>query len=280
MPYDHFTWRATVTATSSIAHGGEALGAVTYLRRERFLSPEGIVDIPIISGNAWRGLLRRTAADLWWEAAGRPKLTTAVMHAIWSGGALAKASGTPITGGRVQEVRRVCPVVALFGASGGGRILDGAIQVGKMVPICDATLPVVPDSAKPDGHVPSLWDVTQIEYFSKIPSVLEHRDSVIEESADNEPLPPARFGVETFLAGTRFSTWLSGDWLTDSEMSLLVETLRHYGSNARVGGYQRMGMGQISFQWDDDPLNDSVDDWRSSLPKITSEEMGILAWLD
>lgn len=279
MPYEHFTWHAKVTALSSIAHGGEALGAVTYLRRERFLSEEGIIDIPIISGNAWRGLLRRTAADLWWEAVGRPKLTTAVMHAIWSGGALAKASGSPITGGRVQEVRHVCPVIALFGASGGGRILDGALQVGKMVPVCDATISIIPQGFTEGRNVPSLWDITQIEYFSKIPSVLEHRDNVIDNLPE-EPLPPARFGVETFIAGAHFSTWISGDWLTESEMSLLVEVLQRYGQDARVGGYQRMGMGKIRLEWETTPLPDSLPDWRASLPTLGEHERGVLAWLD
>jgi len=277
---NHFTWRAVVSATSSIAHGGEALGAVTYLRRERFLSPEGVIDVPVISGNAWRGLLRRTAADLWWEAAGQPKLTTAIMHAIWSGGALAKASGTPITGGRVQEVRRICLPVALFGASGGGRILDGAIQVGKMVPLCDATRGMLPANISSDASLPSLWDITQIEYFSKIPSVLEHRDVVIENDDPPEPLPPARFGVETFLAGTQFSTWLSGDWLTELELSFLLETLDRYAERARVGGYQRMGMGNLNFQWENLPSRADLVDWRAIMPGIGPEERGILAWLD
>jgi hypothetical protein len=277
--FDRFKWPARITATSSIAHGGEPLGTVTYLRRERFLSADGLIEIPVISGNAWRGLLRRTAADLWWEAAGRPKLTTAVMHAIWSGGALAKSSGSPITGGRVQEVRRACPVIALFGASGGGRILDGSLQVGKMLPICQETLPMLP-RPRPAETPPSLWDLTQIEYFSKIPSVLEHRDAVIDDAGVNDPLPPARFGVETFVMGTQFSTWLAGEWLTDLEMDFLLEALEIYGAAARVGGYQRMGMGSIDISWEGLPPRSSAAGWRSIMGTFGSEERGVLAWLD
>lgn len=279
--HDRFRWPARVTAMASIAHGGEALGTVTYLRRERFLTADGLIDIPVISGNAWRGLLRRTAADLWWEAAGRPRLTTAVMHAIWSGGALAKSSGSPITGGRVQEVRRVCPVIGLFGASGGGRILDGAVQVGKMMPVCEETLPLLGDSAHlHTTNPPSLWDLTQIEYFSKIPSVLEHREAVVDPEPGLEPLPPARFGVETFVMGTQFSTWLSGEWLTAGEMNFLLDTLDAYTATARVGGYQRMGMGQIRVEWEGLPARQPEVDWRSDLGTLGAEERGILAWLD
>ena len=106
----HLRWEGDATALSSVAHGEQALGTVTYLRRERFLMPDGSVDdIPVVSGNAWRGLLRRTAGDLWWDAAGQPPLTLAVAHAIWSGGALAKSSGTPLTGPRLMRVRAACP---------------------------------------------------------------------------------------------------------------------------------------------------------------------------
>lgn len=277
---DNFRWEATVTAVSSVAHGGEALGAVTYLRRERFLSREGLIDIPIISGNAWRGLLRRTAADLWWEAVGEPKLTLAVMHAIWAGGALAKSSGSPITGGRVQEVRQVCPVIGLFGASGGGRILDGALQVGKMVPVCTETRSMLPPTVAEEPAMPSLWDVTQIEYLSKFASVLEHRDAVVEDAENTESLPPARFGVETFVAGTRFSTWLSGQWLTPIEMSFLLDVVTQYSATARVGGYQRMGLGNILFEWQGMPNKDDYPNWRDHIAPIGADERSILAWLD
>lgn len=277
--FEHFRWNASVTAVSSIAHGGEPLGAVTYLRRERFLSEGAVVDIPVISGNAWRGLLRRTAADLWWSAVGQPKLTTAVMHAIWAGGALAKSSGSPITGGRVQEVRQACPVVGLFGASGGGRILDGALALGKLVPICDETIRVLPRELVERSHVPSLWDITQIEYFSKIPSVLEDRSAVVE-SASAEGLPPARFGVETFVTGVQFSTWLAGEWLTEPEMSFLLDALARYGTDARVGGYGRMGMGRIRFDWAGLPAREDLVDWRDYYPQIGPDELGVLAWLD
>ena len=276
----NFRWEATVSATSSIAHGGEALGAVTYLRRERYLSQEGLIDVPIISGNAWRGLLRRTAADIWWDAVGQPKLTLAVMHAIWAGGALAKSSGSPITGGRVQEVRQVCPVIGLFGASGGGRILDGALQVGKMVPVCMETRDMLAREFSEESSLPSLWDITQIEYLSKFASVLEHRDAVVEDAATSDSLPPARFGVETFVAGTRFSTWLAGQWLTPVEMSFLIDVVRQYSAAARVGGYQRMGLGSITFDWQGFPDGDEYPDWRDHIAPIGADERSILAWLD
>ena len=140
-----YRWDGHATALSSISHGGETLGTVTYLRREAFLSPTGRVDVPVISGNAVRGVLRDTAAHLLWEALGSPKLPVPVMHALWAGGALVKAKSQPLTGQRLADLRRMVPHVGVFGAAGGGRILDGALTVGKLVPVCAQTAHVLPE---------------------------------------------------------------------------------------------------------------------------------------
>lgn len=268
-------------AQSSVAHGGEALGAVTYLRRERVLGVDGEVsDIPIISGNAWRGVWRRRAADEWWRHGGEPKLTTAIMHAIWSGGALTKSSGNPLTGARVQQVRHLCPVVGVFGSAGGGRILDGCVQVGKLVPICEETRHIIPETLHAGDTLPSIWDLTQIEYFSKIPTRLEDRDTVVEPE-EGDALPPARFGVETFVAGTRFATWVSLEWANPVEENFFHDTLTHYSANATLGGWGRIGMGHVEFQWQTELPGAASPPWRDNTPApLGLDELGILAWLD
>ena len=50
----------TVRALSSITHnGGESFGINAKFRREKMVQPDGIVeDVPIVSGNGMRGLLR------------------------------------------------------------------------------------------------------------------------------------------------------------------------------------------------------------------------------
>jgi hypothetical protein len=239
----HLRWEGDATALSSVAHGEQALGTVTYLRRERFLMPDGSVDdIPVVSGNAWRGLLRRTAGDLWWDAAGQPPLTLAVAHAIWSGGALAKSSGTPLTGPRLMRVRAACPPVGLFGAAGGGRILDGCVQVGKLLPVCRETAHVLPARYAEGGPLPSVWDLTQVENYSRMP-LQPRAGGPACDPADG--MPPARFGMETFIAGTRFHTWLTCGWASADEVAFLLEVLALYGMNPRVGGMARSGHGEL-----------------------------------
>jgi len=269
-------WEGIVTAESSIAHGAETLGTVTYLRRERFLMPDGSVEqIPTVSGNAVRGLLRDTAADLWWKSAGEPKLTLAVMHALWSGGALAKIAGEPLTGSRLAEVKTACPVVGVFGTAGGGRIIGGALQVGKLVPMCQETAHVLPEHLR-TSNLPSIWDLTQLEYYSRIPN------EFAEESEEEHTSRLARFGVETFIAGTQFHSWMTLTWPTAVEESFFREVLDEFSANSRVGGLARSGHGQLKLALTETSsvAHDVATDWRVASATDPARLREVLSWLD
>lgn len=265
-----------MTAESSIAHGAETLGTVTYLRRERFLMPDGSVEqIPAVSGNALRGLLRDAAADLWWRSVGEPKLTLAVMHALWSGGALAKIAGDPLTGSRLAEVKNLCPVVGVFGTAGGGRIIGGALQVGKLIPICVETAHLIPEHLRA-SNLPSIWDLTQIEYYSRIPN------EFAEDADKGDPSRLARFGVETFVAGTKFHSWISLTWPTPIEEAFFNEVLSDFSAHPRVGGMARAGHGQLAMNLTrtTSVASPGSVDWRSLSATDPAHLREVLTWLD
>lgn len=276
-----YKWEGIVTAQSSVAHGAEALGTITYLRRERFLTPDGkTVEVPVVSGNAWRGLLRDTAADLWWKTAGSVPLTLPVMHAIWSGGALAKMSGSPLTGNRLVQVKKACPVVGVFGTAGGGRIVGGALQVGKMLPICQETAHLLPEHLRSDT-LPTMWDLTQIEYYSRIPNL--GMEGVLQDGVEdtNPDELLARYGVETFVAGTRFYTWLSLTWPTAEELAFFIDALRTYSSEARVGGLLRAGHGRLHLDLESPEVPAGLPDWAETVRQTPVPQLlEMLSWLD
>lgn len=267
-------WEGTATALSSIAHGSEALGTVTYLRREKIFLPDGsLEEIPVISGNSWRGIMRDVASDLWWDAAGNPKLTLPVMHALWSGGALAKLSGPTLSGARLQELKNICPVVGVFGTAGGGRIINGSLQVGKLIPICEETRHIIPAQFLTE-KLPSFWDLTQIEYYSRIPNEFDS-----EEVEEGSRL--ARYGVETFIAGTKFYTWCSLSWATDTEASFFKDVFEKYCADASVGGLFRAGHGKISFDLGSQNKLNTEKHWADSVKEADPMRMlEVLSWLD
>lgn len=274
-------WEGTATAVSSIAHGGQPLGTVTYLRREKFLLPDGrLEEIPVVSGNAVRGILRDVAADLWWSKVGSPQLTLPVVHALWSGGALAKSTGTPVSGTRLAELRRAVPVVSVFGAAGGGRIIDGCLQVGKLVPICAETAHLVPEHLHGPDPLPGMWDLTQVEYYSRFPdqhaAAADHGDS----TADSDDGTPMRYGVETFLTGTRFHTWFTLTWPTSADTAFFTEVLERYTAAAHVGGMSRIGHGRLDFDLTAPATDGPAASWTLPDDITALRLLELLSWLD
>lgn len=271
-------WSGTATAVTSIAHGGETLGTVTYLRREKFFQPDGtIVDVPVISGNAVRGMLRDVAADLWWTDAGEPPLTAGVFHTLWSGGTLTKTSGTPLTGERLVQVKNVCPVVSVFGAAGGGRIIGGILQVGKLIPVCAETVHLLPYST-PADTLPSMWDITQIEYESRFPNTPTTVPLNDKTGEGDEVLTQMRYGFETFLPGTRFYSEFTLTWPNPVEIEFFTDVLAAYRRHATVGGNTRSGHGRLAFQLDGPAA--SFGTWKRNGTPLTQDELELLALLN
>lgn len=277
-------WRGTLHAVSSISHGGDSLGTVRYLRRERVLLPDGSVeDVPVLSGNMLRGVMRRLAADAWWEVVGRPRMSAAVAHAIWSGGSLAKSGAREIAFTDLTRAQQVCPVVGLFGSAAAGRILNGCLTVGKALPVCQETQHLLPPEGGWTGEL-SMWDLTQVEYYSRHPfappfSAASPAAVGLGESEEPGGLAGAglmRFGVETFLPGSQFSWSVAATHPSDAELSLLRFLLDDACTHGvQVGGMGAAGLGWVRAHWDETGGDSEVTPgiWREMCAAFTAREV-------
>lgn len=247
-----------VTALSSVAHGGDHAGTVQHLRRERIVQPDGTVaEVPVVSGNAVRGILRDYSAELLWRHLGEPALDTAVFHALWSGGALAKAgAGHVLSSHQLRDLRALVPHVALFGAAGGGRIIEGKLLIGKLVPIVAETAHVVPADLVPEMSL-SIWELLQIEEFTRSDDAKRGRaDRQLGRGAagtldvDTEtmqaPAQQMRYGVETIPAGTRFHWWVALRGVTPLEAGCFAAAMRSWSqAGSHIGGRSATGHGRL-----------------------------------
>ena len=155
-----------VTLLASTIHGGEHAGTTSYLRRERIVQPDGsVAEVPVISGNGVRGMLRDISADITWRMLGEPHLSMQTFDVLWSGGSLAKAgAGHVLSTQDLRSLRDLCPHIGVFGAAGGGRIIEGRLKVGKMMPVCAETSHLLPEELRSDV---SIWDYLQVEEFTR-----------------------------------------------------------------------------------------------------------------
>src|SRR3990167_9316390 len=98
-----YLFEGVMTCLTSVSHIGDSHGVTAKLRREKFITPGGDVEeIPVISGNSLRGILRdrgmlhmlRTLGYGVNEETGEVHgLSLAAFYFLFSGGALTKVTG-------------------------------------------------------------------------------------------------------------------------------------------------------------------------------------------
>lgn len=256
-------WEGVATALSSVTHGEQQLGTGNFMRREKFLLPDGTVEeIPLVSGNALRGSMRDYSAKKFWHFLGKPHMNISVSHALFSGGTISKSTNSePLSGLKLRELREACPVISIFGAAGGGRIMDGILSVGKMIPITSETKHLIPEHLLP-ANIPGYWDILQLEEYSRFSP--ENIDTSLN----------MRYGIESFISGTQFYTWFSLDFPSEQDLSFFGEIIDAL-SNAEipVGGQKNKGFGKVKFDFSHTGFTVSKPWHESLLEKLSVEEI-------
>lgn len=268
-------WSGTLTALSSISHAGQTRGTVTMLRRELVVDPDGQrTPVPLVSGNAWRGRLRRIGEELLRDVLAYDRvLPLPALHALRGGGALAKTSGEPLSGARLARLRELIPQLGVFGAAASGRVIDGCLQVGKVWPIVAETAAI---HRRP--VTVSAFEATQIETY------IRGDDSDRHDFPDmDEPVEPAGrdpqlmlYRVETFPVGTQFHAWLQLHRPTAVELAFFCEVLEVFGKDGRLGGRHGVGHGLVDVDLWPDPQPVDLADWRAVVTGQRDEAIAVL----
>lgn len=273
MTMTNWTWSGQATALSSVSHGGETRGLVTLLRRETILTPEGPLSIPLISGNALRGKLRRTAESITAEALNyRGKLTISAAAALRSGGSLVKTGKDPISGTTLARLRELVPLIGVFGTAGAGRIIDGCLQVGKMVPHSHETAHLTHATTSTRW---SISELTQVETYARSDDSHRH-DAIATLPTDSPPEnTQTQWRIETFRAGTTFDLWLNLTSPTPVEASFFASVLEAYSSQAIIAGRAATGHGRLHLDLTCTQDTTTLPDWRPN-PDTIDEAIGLL----
>jgi hypothetical protein len=277
-----YLFEGQTTALSSISHnGGGNFGISTKLRREKFIQPDfSVEEIPVISGNALRGMLRDRAmlhmckmlgygVD---EENGQVRgLTLPAFHFLFSGGALTSEGGKAIDIERMRTLRKSIPLVGVFGGAYGNAILPGKTKIGKLIPICQETNHLLPAVYRRES-APSIWEYLQEEmYTRKDDAKNEHlrpllasaerpelegptEDALIPDPADDPPKKEQHtqmmYFIETFCAGTPFYWRITLDDVTDIEFEAFLCGLAQFSRMPYIGGKSAVGLGEISVNFD------------------------------
>lgn len=272
-----YLFEGRMTALSSVSHnGGQSFGISAKLRREKFVLLDGSVEeIPVISGNGIRGMLRdrgmlhmcRQVGYGVNEETGEVRgLSLPAFYFLFSGGTLTSEGGKAIDIDRARELRRLIPLVGIFGGAVGNMILPGKVSIGKAIPICAETCHLLPEKFVPENPQ-SIWEYLQEEmYTRKDDEKNEHLRGLLDAPPEQKQLPgqtaaaadekgtgqhqQMMYYVETFAAGTNFYWRIVLDEVTDIEFEAFLTALLEWSRKPHIGGKSNVGLGQVSVKFD------------------------------
>lgn len=235
-----------ITATTSIVHRDDTRNATSIqslFRREKVLTPTGeVAVVPIISGNAWRGILRRTGETLLAEVLDyEGQLTPAAAHLLRNGGFLRKST-REMTPEQERELKTLVPLIGLFGGAANARVMSGKLVVSKVVPVTADTLHLLP-TAPPDAPIPASVHTILGQESTSHSNDLSAGATVTGETG--EGFSPIRLDTETLIAGTRLSGQIRLTHATSVEYALLADILKHFATHGHLGGRTAAGHGRI-----------------------------------
>jgi RAMP superfamily len=276
-----------ILAQSSIVHREDysAVGTDNFalFRREKIVTPTGeVMQVPIVSGSSFRGVLRRigeslTAGVLDYEDTALP---IPAAHLLTNGGRLAK-SARPLTDEQERRLKTLLPQIAVFGGAASGRIMSGLLTVGKVLPEVAELAHILPRPPQ-STTLPAVLGVAE-ESFSHLS---DHRTTTAEPphaDFDENSSPLGRFGVETLPAGTRLQTWVRLTNATAMQVAFLRDVLADFAGHGHLGGRIAAGHGQVTATITATALRgqlpDDAADWIADLSAHGDDAIAALAQL-
>jgi hypothetical protein len=255
-------WLGTITLLSPLSHNSdETMGVDTKFRRIDMFTPERKrMSIPVYSGNAFRGILRRIAAKQYLEALGMyefNKIDERLYYLFFSGGSLEKGTTQDfIEVGSDREFRELVPFMSIFGGARGNRIHGGKLKIGIAIPIAEETSEFTGiDSDK------SVWELIDEIFYTRKDDIPEHlnipgaeknkpTDETERGDAGNSVQPQQmRYQIECLIPGTVLHHSISLQFPTEIELSCWGAVWNEFASNPVLGGMSGRGHGKVKLNY-------------------------------
>lgn len=236
-------YNGTITTLSPLSHNSdESLGTDTKFRRIQIVHEGKTIRIPVYSGNAFRGILRRLAARQFCNLLGMPKESMSdVLYYTWyTGGALQKgASQNHIEVGRKRELRKHIPFLSLFGSAISNQIIEGKLHIGIGVPISKETMNMTGRKS-----ALSIWEMTDEIFYTRRDDLEDPQEKKKDDSAHQ-----MKYTIEVLIPGVELSHSITLNKGNEVEYACLGHAISAMIEEGVLGGKGGTGHGKVKFDY-------------------------------
>ena len=224
-------YNVSMILQSPLSHNDEqALSTTTPFRKMKIMVDGDPMDVPVYTGNAFRGVLRREAAKDFIEKLGIKELSDRQYHILYAGGMLDKGATGDVMIAQRREYRKYIPYISLFGGSIGSAVIEGRLEIGMLYPICRETVKYT--GIERDK---SCYELLQPIFYT-------HRD---DREDLEDPTIQMKYEVECLIPGTELKTNIIVKSDTELELSVFGATLRRWLKLPMIGGKSAVGHGLV-----------------------------------
>jgi len=250
---------------SPMTHMMGVAGNESIINREKVMTPHGLREVPVISGNAIRHRMIREPGAMYligrYNLAG--KLSIDQLNFLFNGGALTESSTTEDMR-RIANMQQLFPLLRLLGGTLPNQIIAGSCDVMRGTLVCEenrtALSQILPGSLPEAALRPAAEFVGQYQYtrgdarrrdfFLRV----EERGIVPVPAADGfvDDVPGEKsnlmiYAGQTVLTGSLFHHGFVLENVSPLEMGALLHCIERWDAKgATLGGQSRIGHGKLA----------------------------------
>ncbi len=244
--FNVYRFKGILIAKSPIvSFSDEKTGSVQTLRRMKFIVGDRIEEIPYISGNSIRGVLRRYIFrdfldKLGYEIDISKKSGQLLYHAFFSGGVLEEVEQEEAATIDVELKRKIYNYIIparLLGFAYKNQMIEGKLKVGHALPICK-----------------ELEEYTGIKANYSVYDLITHsyqtRRDELRIRKEEEQAIQMMVEYECFSPGTRFYHEFIIEDADSLDLSCFARMIELWKERPFIGGKSASGFGRIEINYD------------------------------
>jgi hypothetical protein len=231
---------------SPLAHfGDERMGTMQVMRTMKFNVDGEFLDVPVYSGNAMRGILRRLAMRDYLEKIDvlEEGITTKLYYMLFSGGALTSGSRYEEVGDK-RKMREMCPPLALFGTAIGDQIPEGKMKVGQFLPVCMETK----DYTGIESDL-SFYDMLDDVFYTRKDDLKSKEFNLSDDAKHDNPVQ-MKYEMQCLSAGTELVGSIVIENDNEVDKACLTATLEKLKETPYIGGKSATGHGYVDIEYE------------------------------